>query len=140
MEIHGRPLLPDERTSVQYRFVTASASRERRTAIFSVTQKQDVSVIEVEDDLDIATSAALASAIELATLSTLRRIVVSLETCRYCDASGLHVLLKAKTCLGSRLSIVVPPRRSSRLIFEITELVEELSLCDTLEAALEETP
>ncbi len=117
----------------------APTGRERRTSIFSVIQKRDISVIQVEDDLDIATSAALASAIDLASLSTLRRIVVSLETCRYRDASGLHVLLKAKTRLGNRLSIVVPPRRSSRLIFEITELVEELSLRATLDEALEET-
>jgi anti-anti-sigma factor len=111
---------------------------ERRTAIFSVSQKCDVSIIQVEDDLDIATSAGLASAIERATRSTLPRIVVSLETCRFCDASGLHVLLEAKTLLGSRLAIVVPPRCSARLIFEITELVNDLSLRDSLDEALEE--
>jgi anti-anti-sigma factor len=112
---------------------------ERRTAIFSVTQKRNVSVIQVEDDLDIATSATLASGIEDAIRSMPGRIVVSLESCRYCDASGLRVLLEAKALLGNRLSIVVPPRRSRRLIFEITELVERLDLRDTLEAALQET-
>ena len=90
----------------------------------------------MEHDLDIGTSPSLAAVIELASSENLGRIIVSLESCPFCDASALTVLLRAKNALGSRLSIVVPASHSTRRIFEITGLTARLALCGDLDEAL----
>jgi len=104
--------------------------------MFTVSQHNDSSVIAVQHDLDLATTASLGRAIAHAALATGSRIVVSLVDCHYCDASGLRVLLAAKSQLGRRLSIVVPRVGSVRRIFELTELTERLELCDDLDLAV----
>jgi anti-anti-sigma factor len=99
-----------------------------------------VRIINVEHDLDICSSGSLASAIGLASAVADRHIIVSLEDCKFCDASALAVLLGAKASLGARLSIVVPLGRAARRIFEITNLTRRLSLCASLDEALAAAP
>jgi anti-anti-sigma factor len=110
--------------------------------MFHVYEQGGVNVIEVAADLDIASSSALASAIELAARMPHRRTVVNLVDCQYCDSTGLSVLVRAKRRLGERLVIVGPSRGAGRRAFDITELTEALALCSTLEEALTipETP
>jgi len=104
--------------------------------MFHVSEQCGVNVIAVAADLDIASSGALASAIELAAHMPYQRTVVNLVDCQYCDSTGLSVLVRAKRRLRDRLAIVGPSRIAGRRAFEITELTEALALCTTLEEAL----
>jgi len=104
--------------------------------MFHVYERGGVNVIDVSRDLDIASSGALLSAIELAAGMPYRRTVVNLIECKFCDSTGLSVLVRAKRRLSSRIVIVGPSRREGRRVFELTELSEALALCATLEEAL----
>jgi anti-anti-sigma factor len=104
--------------------------------MFHVYERGGVNVIEVAADLDIASSGALGSAIELAAHMPYQRTVVNLVDCQYCDSTGLSVLVRAKRRLGERLVIVGPSRSAGRRAFEITDLTQALALCTTLEEAL----
>jgi anti-anti-sigma factor len=104
--------------------------------MFHVYEQDGVNIIEVAADLDIASSGALASAIELAAFMPYPRTVINLVDCQYCDSTGLSVLVRAKRRLGERLIIVGPSRISGRRAFDVTELTEALALCTSLEEAL----
>lgn len=104
--------------------------------MFHVYEQGGVNIIEVAVDLDIASSGALASAIELAAHMPYQRTVINLVDCQYCDSTGLSVLVRAKRRLGERVVIVGPSRTAGRRAFDITELTEALALCTTLEEAL----
>ena len=99
--------------------------------VFTITQRGDTCLILVEHDIDMFSSSALASSITLAAAGTQRRIIVSLETCSFIDASALTVLIQAKTELGDRLAIVVPLENRIRRIFEITNLISWLKITTT---------
>jgi anti-anti-sigma factor len=104
--------------------------------MFHVYEQGGVNIIEVATDLDIASSGALASAIELAANMPYPRSIVNLVDCQFCDSTGLSVLVRAKRRLGDRLAIVGPSRSAGRRAFDVTELTEALALCATLEEAL----
>jgi anti-anti-sigma factor len=108
--------------------------------MFHVYEQDGVNIIEVACDLDIASSGALASAIELAAHMPYERTIVNLVDCQYCDSTGLSVLVRAKRRLGERLAIVGPSRTSGRRAFDITELTEALALCTSLQEALSIPP
>jgi anti-anti-sigma factor len=108
---------------------------ERRFPIFNVSRRGEHSLINVGTDLDICSAASLASAIRLAA-TVAPDVIVSLEDCGYCDASGLSALLAAKAALGARLSIVVPLGLPVRRVFEITNMASILALCHDLNEAI----
>ncbi len=102
-------------------------------------ERGDVCIIQVDRELDLLSSRALASAFALAERTPLR-IIANLEKCPYCDSAGINVLLTAKRRLGARCSIVVPPHSSVRRIFEITDLSTQLAVCASLREAMELPP
>jgi anti-anti-sigma factor len=104
--------------------------------MFHVHERGGINVIDVSRNLDIASSSALLSAIELAAGMPYQRTVVNLIDCRFCDSTGLSVLVRAKRRMRDRIVIVGPSRREGRRVFELTELTEALALCSTLEEAL----
>jgi len=107
-----------------------------RRIVFDVHQVGEATIIDVAEDLDMCTSSALESTINLAALDLSKRVIVSLEKCLYCDASGLNVLVKARKRLGSMLLVVVPRANRIRRIFHITGLEEILSLSASLHDAV----
>lgn len=108
--------------------------------MYFVWQIGDVDVIEVGGDLDAFSSPNLATAIDRCSRFVSRSLVVSLEFCEYCDASGISVLVRAKTRLGDGLRIVVPLENRIRRVFRITRLEESLSLDKSLQSALRIRP
>lgn len=92
----------------------------------------DACVIDVREDLDIASASELESAIVVAECGSSTRIVVSFETCRYCDSTGLAVLIRSKKRLGERLAIVVPPGCRVERIFTVTALRDALAIYDSV--------
>ena len=63
--------------------------------MLDVRQYGVATIIEVREDLDIATAATLESAIVVAEGTATSRIFVSLEYCPYCDSTALAVLVRA---------------------------------------------
>ncbi len=101
-----------------------------------VEQNDNVRIIHVRDDLDVASSPHLASALTSAEEAGEPLTVVSLADCGYCDSSALTVLARAKGRRQGALAIVVPPEnRQVRRIFEITGLLQELAVQDDLAGA-----
>lgn len=109
-------------------------------AMHHVEQRGTSTVIHVDHDLDIASSPLLDASIRLAEGDTDSGIIVSLERCTYCDATGLTVLVRAKKRNGSNLTIVVPDTARCYRAFEITGLSKSLSLSPSLQRALEMVP
>ena len=105
--------------------------------MFHVQQRGAASLIEVREDLDIATASTLESAIVIAECTSTARIVVSLEHCPYCDSSGLAALIRSKKRLGDRLIVVVPLESRVRRVFEVTGLTAALDLHPNLRVALD---
>ena len=95
--------------------------------MYHVLQRENASIIQVDDDLDIASAPALASAINLAATATAeQRIIVSLEQCTFCDSTGLGVFATAKKRLEERFVVVLPLESRIRRVFNITGLTEVL--------------
>jgi anti-sigma B factor antagonist len=106
--------------------------------MYVTRQAYKAGVIEVDKDLDIVSSPDLAAAISAAEESMPQLpIVVSLEHCPYCDSTGLAVLVRAKSRLGAKLAIVVPPAKRISRVFEVTGLIVHLSTRDSLTEALD---
>lgn len=106
--------------------------------MFHAQRREGKSVIDVRDDLDRATISALESAIVLAECTSLDRLVVSLEHCRFCDSSALSALVSSKRRLGRRLIVVVPQESHLRRIIDMAGLTASLELCPSLRLALAE--
>ncbi len=102
-----------------------------------VEQRGNATIIHVHEDLDIESSPGLASLIRLAEASTGRRIVVSLESCKYCYAAGLTVLSQAHHRIGPNFFVVIPNGSRIRRLFEITGLSKLLQITPTLKGAFD---
>jgi anti-anti-sigma factor len=105
--------------------------------MYQVRQHDSAAVIAVDGALDIASAPELTAAVAVASEGgSAKSIVVSLDSCGYCDASGLGVLVPAKKRLGSRLAIVVPRTALVRRVFELTGLTKSLLVYPELSDAL----
>jgi len=93
-------------------------------------------VVGMHGDLDIVSSAELTAALSTAAEGSDPRVIASLEECTFCDSSGLAALATAKKRLGARFKVVVPKAGNVRHVFDITELTDYLSLCETVEEAV----
>ena len=105
---------------------------------FDVEALGDSEVIHVRDEIDFGTAPELQHVIELlAGHHPLRRIIVSLEGCSYCDSSCISVVLKAAQKLGDRFALVLPLQSRARRIFEIVGAVTQSYVFESLIDALE---
>jgi len=104
--------------------------------MYIVERFDDTAVIYVTGDLDIAASAKLESTLALAASLNIRRIVVSLEGCDFCDAPGLQVLLRAHKSATTQLTVVVPDDARCRRVLRVTGLCKVLRLVPTMQRAL----
>lgn len=107
--------------------------------MYHAWRRGNASIIEVDDELDIASSPLLASAIEMAVQSGDRFIIVSLERCSFCDSTALGVLVKAKERLGAKFLLVIPPGNRVNRVFDVTGLTTHLTPCADLQEALRST-
>ena len=105
--------------------------------MYHAWQRGNASIIEVDDELDIVSSPALAAAIDIAAQSTDRYTIVSLEGCSFCDSTALGVLVKAKKRLGATFLVVLPSSNRINRVFDVTGLKTYLTPCASLQEALD---
>lgn len=101
-----------------------------------IERLDDTTIVHVTGDLDVEVSPELGSILTLVQRTETTRIVVSLQRCNFCDASGLSVLLRAHNAATSDFVVVVPDGAKSRRVFEVTGLCKILHLVPTMERAL----
>ena len=104
--------------------------------MITVERLDDAAIVRVTGDLDGASAPTLGSMLEFAQKAKVKRIVVSLEGCDFCDASGLSVLLEAHKAAASAFTVVVPERGKCRRVFEVTGVCKILRLVSTMQHAL----
>jgi anti-anti-sigma factor len=102
--------------------------------MLDVESLDQVTIIRVKSDLDIASVDTLESAIDLAASTSKLPIVVSLAACPYCDSTGLRLFVAASKKLAGRFALVVPPGSRCHRVFEITGLKKALPIYPTVES------
>lgn len=91
---------------------------------------QDLTVVTVSGEIDLATVGRFQSLIDEGVSSGAQHVAIDLAGVDFCDAQGLTVLARAATQLqaeGRRLSVIAVPPKVYRL-FQLTGLVERLSV------------
>lgn len=107
-------------------------------AVLPAVGQNDVVVVTVIGELDVATAPRLRQAIAAVTADGHRRVVVDLAGVDFLDSTGLGVLLgavKRTRSSGGGLALARAVPQVAR-VFEITRLVEILPLHDSVEAAV----
>ena len=105
--------------------------------MYHAWQRGNASIIEVDTDLDIASSPALTAAIDLASQSVERCVIVSLESCSFCDSTGLGALVNAKKRLGAKFLLVLPSDSRLNRVFNVTGLTTHLTPFASLAEAID---
>jgi anti-sigma B factor antagonist len=109
------------------------ATSEPATTMFN-----DVAIVTVTGELDLARCIKLAPELNAALRSAARAIVIDLEAVSLVDSSGIALLLNAFRHLdhtGRQLAIACP-MGSPRRAFELTALDRQLPLHETRQEAL----
>jgi anti-sigma B factor antagonist len=99
----------------------------------------DVRLVEVFGELDLATAPRLCAALDAARIDRVRRVVVDLTGVDFCDSTGLRALIGASTELrvsGGRLAIACLPGGAVARLFDIVGARESLRVCDSQAEAL----
>ncbi len=94
-----------------------------------------VRVIKVGNEVDIANADTLERYLDEAASGN-DTFVVSLETCRYIDSSGLRPIIRLAERVGDAFFIVVPPGTQIRRIFDLTNLRDRMNVCDSVREAV----
>jgi anti-sigma B factor antagonist len=82
---------------------------------------QDVTVVCVRGEIDLATAPMLQNALRSAIQSG-RHVVVDLANATYVDLRGFRTLIEAKDTLGERQALAVAA--SSPLVHKVIEIIE----------------
>jgi anti-sigma B factor antagonist len=93
--------------------------------------------VRVRGEVDMATAAELAAALDAAIRDTPGAFVVDLSETAFMDSSGLNVLLRARALLGraDRALVLVCPPGPARRVLEVAGIVDLLAPFDTLRQA-----
>jgi anti-anti-sigma factor len=97
-----------------------------------------VEVVDVIGEIDMATAPSLTTAIG-SIQDGIRRVVVNLTEATFLDSSALNALVNCQRDLHQRgiaFWVVSPLDRNVRRVFEITNLIESLSVVECLNDAL----
>lgn len=92
-------------------------------------------LVRASGEVDLATAPDLAAALDDARASGLD-VVLDLAGVTFIDTSGVRAMLDARRRInddGSDLTVVAPPDSPSRRLLELTELVESLSVVDSVD-------
>ena len=98
----------------------------------------DALVLAVRGEVDLTSAPELGAGIELVSADT-GRVIVDLTAVSFFDSSGLNTLISGEQELrrrGIELRVVVAPGSPVRRVFEITQLIEPLSVVASLDEAL----
>jgi anti-anti-sigma factor len=97
-------------------------------------------IVQVSGEIDMATVSTLENAIASIQESA-TRVVVDLSQVSFLDSAALNALTHAQSQLGTRnvaLRVVHPADQTSRRLFEITQLAEQLGVVASLDHALQD--
>lgn len=127
---HGR-----EQSSVDARGIKPPSVYE----ITSRTTTEDVVVLTLEGEFDLAAAPAMRERLEEACAGSVRGVVLDMSEVTFVDSSALRELLRADTAVrerGASLVLAAVPAGVTRLL-ELTRTTGMLVAAPTLEAALE---
>jgi len=98
----------------------------------------DIRLLEVFGELDLATAPRLCSALDAARIHRVKRLVIDLTGVDFCDSTGLRALIGASTELrvsGGRLAVACLPSGPVARLFDIVGARETLRVFDSAEEA-----
>jgi anti-anti-sigma factor len=93
--------------------------------------QDDVRVLQVAGEIDLATAPALAQA--LADAETESRLVLDLTDVEFLDSAGLHVLLAAardRAAAGHRFGVISPLGSAPRRLIDLTGVADAVGLVE----------
>jgi len=103
--------------------------------LIELADHDGIRVIKVGNEVDIANAGTLQRYLEEAAEGN-DTFVVSLETCRYIDSSGLRPIIRLAERVGDAFFIVVPPGTQIRRVFDLTNLGERMNVCASVPEAV----
>ncbi len=103
--------------------------------LIELADHDGIRVIKVGNEVDLANADTLQRYLEEAAAGN-DTFVVSLETCRYIDSSGLRPIIRLAERVGDAFFIVVPPGTQVRRVFDLTNLAERMNVCDSEKEAV----
>ncbi len=101
-----------------------------------VTTSENVTVISVFGEIDIATAPALRAAADTVIAQGSRQLVMDLGGVEFIDSSGLAVLIGVAKQLDAGSLTVVVHGQPIRKMFAISAVDQLLTVCDTVADAL----
>ena len=107
--------------------------------ITQVEAAEDITVIDLEGELDISVSAAIAEQAEAA-LATGRHLVINLSEATFIDSSTIHALFRADAAAkkaGRKFVLQFGSRASVARVLEITGADAIFPIAPTREAAID---
>ena len=99
----------------------------------------DIPIIDVIGEVDLANRAALEDAIRAAAEEDVGAVILSLEQATYFDSAIIHVIMTARARLQTNrqhLVVIGPAFPAGRRILEIAGLLDPKTCFDTPDAAL----
>jgi anti-anti-sigma factor len=103
--------------------------------MLSVGALGDIPIAYIDEDVDFFTAPTLRSLLKSASDGH-DGLVISFERCRYCDASGITVLLEFQKRFGDRLAVVVSREAQFRRILNLFGLLRTLDVFESIEPAV----
>jgi len=100
---------------------------------FELEHRTDGVLLRVTGEVDLASSPQLESLIGEVPAETL--LAIDLSACTYLDSSTLTVFVRAYKARGAQLRLVIPADARIRRLFELTKLVDVLTVVSTRAAA-----
>jgi anti-sigma B factor antagonist len=103
------------------------------------SDREDVRVLEVFGELDIATAPRLCAAIDAARIHRVKRLMIDMTGVDFCDSTGLRALIGAGCEIrmsGGRLAIACLPGGAVARLFDVVGIRERLLVCDSPGEAL----
>ncbi len=115
---------------------TASNLHRGTTHVFVRDYSEDMEVVHVFGDMDLACADELESLlVGLASQKHEPAVVVNLTACHYLDSTILTVFVRASKALGPRFALVVPSASAVRRIFQIVGLDRVLQIMKCVDEA-----
>jgi anti-anti-sigma factor len=105
---------------------------------FDLTEVGATDLVTVRGELELASAFALATRFSEVVEERTGSLIVDLSDLSFMDSTGLNVLLTAFRRLRKRgrgMAVVCPPGPVRR-VFELTRMLETLSVCDDRDRAM----
>jgi anti-anti-sigma factor len=96
----------------------------------------DAAIVRINEEIDFVSAPRLEHVLKAVEQSSSGRIVLSLESCPYCDSTCLGIVLRAVQRIGPRIGVVVPPGTVARRLFEISGIASQPFVFGSLDDAL----